>query len=117
MLPLRWKGTGRKPIPPEWRYVVDEVRTLAQAQTLTLLERLTPDRKRVVMQFLVEADLIKPVRGGAPIIKLSHDPADPTLSEYGTGANLKGVDLHGLEQVDSWQVGPDQVGPEKEGLS
>jgi CRISP-associated protein Cas1 len=22
MLPLRWKGTGRKPIPPEWRYVV-----------------------------------------------------------------------------------------------
>jgi CRISPR-associated protein Cas1 len=22
MLPLRWKGTGRKPIPPGWRYVV-----------------------------------------------------------------------------------------------
>ncbi len=22
MLPLRWKGTGRKPIPPEWCYVV-----------------------------------------------------------------------------------------------
>src|SRR5829696_9219968 len=22
MLPLRWKGTGRKPIPPEWRHVV-----------------------------------------------------------------------------------------------
>jgi CRISPR-associated endonuclease Cas1 len=22
MLPLRWKGTGRKPIPPEWHYVV-----------------------------------------------------------------------------------------------
>jgi CRISP-associated protein Cas1 len=22
MLPLRWKGTGRKPIPPDWRHVV-----------------------------------------------------------------------------------------------
>lgn len=22
MLPLRWKGTGRKPIPTEWRHVV-----------------------------------------------------------------------------------------------
>jgi CRISPR-associated endonuclease Cas1 len=22
MLPLRWKGTGRKPIPPEWHHVV-----------------------------------------------------------------------------------------------
>src|SRR5215208_3656838 len=22
MLPLRWKGTGRKPMPPEWRHVV-----------------------------------------------------------------------------------------------
>jgi CRISP-associated protein Cas1 len=22
MLPLRWKGTGRKPIPPKWRHVV-----------------------------------------------------------------------------------------------
>ena len=22
MLSLRWRGTGRKPIPPDWRYVV-----------------------------------------------------------------------------------------------
>jgi len=22
MIPLRWKGTGRKPIPPDWHHVV-----------------------------------------------------------------------------------------------
>src|SRR5919107_2420762 len=47
-----------------------EVRTLAQARTLTILERVNPDRKAEVMQFLVEASLIQSVGGKSPIIGL-----------------------------------------------
>jgi hypothetical protein len=36
-----------------------EVRTLARARTLTVLERLDPSRKTAVMQFLVEAKLVQ----------------------------------------------------------
>jgi hypothetical protein len=35
-----------------------EVRTLARARTLTVLERLDPSRRADVMRFLIEADLI-----------------------------------------------------------
>jgi hypothetical protein len=40
-----------------------EVRTLAQARTLTVLGRLDPNRKEAVMAFLVEAELIQRVEG------------------------------------------------------
>src|SRR3712207_4308253 len=48
-----------------------EVRTLARARTLTVLERLDPSRKPTVMQFLVEAELVQRVEERAPIIDLS----------------------------------------------
>src|SRR5215218_9643662 len=57
-----------------------EVRTLARARTLTVLERLDPSRKTAVMQFLNEAQLIQRVEGCEPIITLS-------------GANLSGANL------------------------
>jgi uncharacterized protein YjbI with pentapeptide repeats len=57
-----------------------EVRTLARARTLTVLERLDPSRKTAVMQFLNEAQLIRRVEGSEPIITLS-------------GANLSGANL------------------------
>jgi uncharacterized protein YjbI with pentapeptide repeats len=57
-----------------------EVRTLARARTLTVLERLDPSRKTAVMQFLKEAQLIQRVEGSEPIITLS-------------GANLSGAKL------------------------
>src|SRR5215203_6580531 len=57
-----------------------EVRTLARARTLTVLERLDPSRKTAVMQFLNEAQLIQRVEGSEPIITLS-------------GANLSGANL------------------------
>jgi uncharacterized protein YjbI with pentapeptide repeats len=57
-----------------------EVRTLARARTLTVLERLDPSRKTAVMQFLNEAQLIQSVEGSKPIITLS-------------GANLSGAIL------------------------
>ena len=44
-----------------------EVRTLARARTLTVLERMDPSRKRAVMQFLVKAELIQKGDGRGPI--------------------------------------------------
>src|SRR5215211_719676 len=64
-----------------------EVRTLARARTLTVLERLDPSRKTAVMQFLKEAQLIQRVEGSEPIITLS----GANLS----GANLLNVNLSG----------------------
>jgi uncharacterized protein YjbI with pentapeptide repeats len=59
-----------------------EVRTLARARTLTVLERLDPNRKTAVMEFLMEAELVQSVDGGrGPIMPL-------------TGANLSGADLN-----------------------
>jgi hypothetical protein len=98
-----------------------EVRTLAQARTLTILERVNPDRKAEVMQFLVEASLIQSVGGKSPIIGLrgadlhntdlrpsgaersDTSPLDiaPGLAEFDghrvllTGINLYGADLAG----------------------
>jgi uncharacterized protein YjbI with pentapeptide repeats len=64
-----------------------EVRTLARARTLTVLERLDPSRKTAVMQFLVEAKLVQRVEGTGPIIRLS-------------GADLSSADL-GLSDLSS----------------
>src|SRR3712207_6635261 len=60
-----------------------EVRTLARARTLTVLGRLDPSRKTVVMRFLVEAKLVRKVEESAPIVDLG-------------GANLSGANLSGL---------------------
>jgi uncharacterized protein YjbI with pentapeptide repeats len=68
-----------------------EVRTLARARTLTVLERLDPDRKTAVLQFLIEAELVQSVEGGrGPIIALtSANLSDVNLSLV----NLSGADL------------------------
>ncbi len=63
--------------------VNSEVRTLARARTLTVLERLDPTRKTEVIRFLSEAELINAVtagEGAQPIIDL-------------TGANLSHTNL------------------------
>jgi hypothetical protein len=57
-----------------------EVRTLARARTLAALERLDPARKRLVVQFLMEANLISSAPGTEPVMGL-------------VGADLSGVDL------------------------
>jgi hypothetical protein len=54
----------------------DEVQTLARAQTLTVLPRLDDGRKRSVLQFLYESDLI---------------------TKDGVIVNLKGTDLSGAD--------------------
>jgi uncharacterized protein YjbI with pentapeptide repeats len=57
-----------------------EVRSLARARTLSVLERLDPDHKERVMQFLMEDDLVQGIGGRDPVIGLK-------------GADLKGTDL------------------------
>ena len=61
-----------------------EVRTLARARTLTVLEMLDPERKSEAMQFLDEANLVHttPSKPKVPVISLA-------------GANLAGADLWG----------------------
>jgi uncharacterized protein YjbI with pentapeptide repeats len=61
-----------------------EVRTLARARTLTVLERLDPSRKAAVVRFLDEANLVTKEEGGGPVIAL-------------TGADLSGANLQGAE--------------------
>ena len=77
-----------------------EVRTLARARTLTVLGRLDPSRKKALMQFLVEADLVQRVEGRDPIISLrGADLSDAYLSDSRdlSGANLVGADLSGAD--------------------
>lgn len=65
------------------REELSDIRLLTRARTLTLLWRLDADRKRSLLQFLHEANMI---RGDHPIIGLSG--ADLR------GANLEELDLH-----------------------
>jgi uncharacterized protein YjbI with pentapeptide repeats len=61
-----------------------EVRTLARARTLTILERMDPSRQRQVMQFLFEAVLVQRIEGRQPIISLRQ-------------ANLSGAELWDID--------------------
>ena len=75
-----------------------EVRTLARARTLTVLERLDPGRKTAVMRFLGEAVLIQRGEGRDPIIDLGGaNLSDADLSE----ANLRGANLDGANLSDA----------------
>jgi uncharacterized protein YjbI with pentapeptide repeats len=68
----------------------DEVRKIARVRTLSVLPRLDKERKRSVLQFLYESNLIA---DGQSIIDLKG--AD--LSE----ANLRGIDLQGADLAES----------------
>jgi uncharacterized protein YjbI with pentapeptide repeats len=90
------------------------VRTLMRARTLSVLKRLDATRKAEVMQFLVEAELIKSVGESEPVIDLRDadlveaDLSDADLEEtdlsyvdlsgaFLNSANLKGADLSGAD--------------------
>jgi uncharacterized protein YjbI with pentapeptide repeats len=74
-----------------------EVRTLARAQTLTVLETLDPERKTQVLRFLVEAELVQGMEAGGPIIIPSRgvDTRTPVISL--SQANLQEIDLGGTQ--------------------
>jgi uncharacterized protein YjbI with pentapeptide repeats len=72
-----------------------EARTLARARTLTVLGRLGPDRKRSVVRFLYESDLIQK---GNPIVDLgTADLSDADLSLD----NLSSADLSNANLEDA----------------
>jgi uncharacterized protein YjbI with pentapeptide repeats len=74
----------------------DKVRTLLRARTLTVLGRLDPSRKKQLMRFIYEADLISRPN---PVIKLQ-------------GVNLQAVNLSGVD-LSGGPFGPfdvDEVG-------
>src|SRR5215217_3376286 len=72
-----------------------EVRTLALARALTVLERLDPSRKTAVVQFLVEAKLVQRVAGTGPIISLNGADLSGAylFSSALSGADLDRADL------------------------
>jgi len=80
-----------------------EVRTLARARTLTVLEMLDPERKSEAMQFLDEANLVHttPSKPKVPVISLE-------------GANLAGTDLRRANLSDGWLLFTDLSGADLE---
>ncbi len=74
----------------------DEVRKIARVRTLTVLPRLDGRRKRSVIQFLYESDLIK---RDSSVINL--DGADLRRADFNEAivraANLNGADLSGAD--------------------
>jgi len=72
----------------------DEVRKIARVRTLSVLSRLDPIRKRNVLQFLYESDLIKVNKS---IIDLSGADLSGADLNGATllGANLRNVNLYG----------------------
>jgi hypothetical protein len=69
-----------------------EVRSLARSQTLTVLERLGPNGKRSLLQFLFEAGLISTDK---PIISLNGANLEEANLEriYLNGCNLRGTNM------------------------
>ena len=82
----------------------EEVRTLARARTLTILGRVDGARKRSVVQFLYESQLIEKDK---PIVRLSGaDLTDADLS----GADLRSADLRVADLTDADLSGADLRG-------
>jgi Pentapeptide repeats (8 copies) len=100
-----------------------EVRTLARARTLTVLEMLDPERKSEAMQFLDEANLVHttPSKPKVPVIPLEGvnlAGADLWGANF-TGAhlesaNLAGADLRRANLTDGWLIYTDLSGADLE---
>lgn len=100
-----------------------EVRTLARARTLTVLERLDPGRRTEAMQFLDEANLVHttPSKPKRPVISLEGADLSGTdlFNANFTGAKLEEADLSGTDLRraylrDAWLVFTDLSGADLE---
>ena len=79
----------------------DHLRAVARAHTLAVLEGLDPNRKRVLLGFLHESNLIHLDK---PIISLLGANLEGANL---IGANLRGADLRGAASLNQEQI--DQV--------
>jgi hypothetical protein len=75
-----------------------EVRTLARVRTLTVLERLDPNRKRAVMQFITEAGLVQGSLNRKAL--MSGSTGRKELSDRVPVISLSGADLSGADLSD-----------------
>jgi len=96
-----------------------EVRTVARARTLTVLEMLDPERKSEAMQFLDEANLLHttPSKPKVPLISLEGANLIGTDLQNANftgakleGADLRGTDLRGAYLTDGWLIYTDLSG-------
>jgi uncharacterized protein YjbI with pentapeptide repeats len=80
-----------------------EVRTLARARTLTVLDRLDPSRKAAVVRFLDEAELVTKADEGGPVIALTGaDLSNANLHQaHLSGADLTTADLNGADLTEA----------------
>jgi uncharacterized protein YjbI with pentapeptide repeats len=83
----------------------DEVRTIARVRTLTVLPRLDPQRKRILLQFLQESKLIERDKSvislsGADLSRSNLKEAILNMANL-SQANLSGADL---ELANLWKV-------------
>ena len=73
-----------------------DLRRVARAQTLTVLQGLGPDRKRILLRFLYESHLIN--EKGTIVDLVGADLLEANLREaYLRGAKLSGTDLSGAD--------------------
>jgi uncharacterized protein YjbI with pentapeptide repeats len=89
-----------------------EVRTLARARTLTVLERLDPGRKTHLLQFLLEADLVGAVGSTPPVIRLSGADLNNTAMRSAdlSDADLTNADLVSIKLNSAVLIGADLHG-------
>jgi len=96
-----------------------EVRTVARARTLTVLEMLDPERRSEAMQFLDEANLLHttPSKPKVPLISLEGANLIGTDLQNANftgakleGADLRGTDLRGAYLTDGWLIYTDLSG-------
>jgi hypothetical protein len=94
-LPQREEASNKKK-------VAEGARTVARAQTLTVLQGLNRERKRIVVQFLYEAKLIISREDGPVISLIGADLSGADLREiYLEGADLFRTNLRG---ADLWKA-------------
>jgi uncharacterized protein YjbI with pentapeptide repeats len=73
----------------------DNLSTVVQAQTLTVLEGLDPDHKRILLLFLSESGLIRTNNPRQAINRLARLPSTDKPIVALSGADLRGADLGG----------------------
>jgi uncharacterized protein YjbI with pentapeptide repeats len=104
--------------------VSEKVRTLARVRTITVLSRMDPTRKHSVMQFLIEADLVRGVNQGGecckdPIIPLDGASLRDVSFRYASleGASLLNANLRGANLRDADLAGADLLNADLSGAN